>query len=156
MTFLEQLTEILHREEDEVLALYNDHLGKKTAGCGHLLIEADGDLFDAPLGTPISQEQSDAWFEQDVQTCINDARWLFPDLEEHPQTVAVVTSAMCFQMGLPATAGFKLFRQHIKDALEKNWMYAAAADEMLNSKWARVDTPARAERMAEMIRALAI
>ena len=33
MTFLEQLTEILHREEGEVLALYDDHLGKKPAGC---------------------------------------------------------------------------------------------------------------------------
>lgn len=150
MTFLEQLTEILHREEGEVLELYNDHLGKKTAGCGHLLIEADGDLFDAPLGTPISQEQSDAWFKQDVQTCINDARWLHPDLDDHPQAVGVVISAMAYQLGLPSLSRFKLFHQAIQDRV-----YDRAADEMIDSKWARIDTPARAKRMSWMIRALA-
>ena len=150
MTFLDHLTEILHREEGEVLELYNDHLGKKTAGCGHLLIEADGDLFDAPLGTPISQEQSDAWFEKDVQTCINDAHWLHPDLEEHPQVVGVVIAAMAYQLGLPSLASFRLFNQAIE-----NRQYQLAAQEMLNSKWAETDTPARAKRMAGLIEALA-
>jgi len=150
MTFLEQLTEILHREEGEVLELYNDTKGLKTAGCGHLLIEADGDLFDAPLGTPISQEQCDAWFKQDVQTCINDARWLHPDLDDHPQAVGVVISAMAYQLGLPSLSRFKLFHQAIQDRI-----YDRAADEMIDSKWARIDTPARAKRMAQMIRAVA-
>jgi len=150
MTFLEQLTEILHREEGEVLELYNDTKGLKTAGCGHLLIKADGDLFDAPLGTPISQEQSDAWFEKDVQTCINDARWLHPDLDEHPQVVGVVIAAMAYQLGLPSLTRFKLFHDHIQER-----QYDRAADEMLDSKWARIDTPARAQRMAQMIAALA-
>ena len=150
MTFLEELADILHREEGEVLELYNDHLGKKTAGCGHLLIEADGDLYHAPLGTPISQEQSDTWFKQDVQTCINDAHWLHPDLEEHPQVVGVVISAMCFQLGLPSCGRFKLFHQAIRDR-----QYQLASEEMLDSKWAKVDTPARARRMADLIAALA-
>lgn len=150
MTFLEQLTEILHREEGEVLELYNDTKGLKTAGCGHLLIEADGDLYHAPLGTPISQEQSDAWFEKDVQTCINDARWLHPDLDEHPQVVGVVIAAMAYQLGLPSLTRFRLFHDAIQDR-----QYEFAADEMLDSKWARIDTPARAARMAQMIAAIA-
>ena len=149
MTLLEQLTEILHREEGEVLELYNDTKGLKTAGCGHLLVEADGDLYHAPLGTPISQEQSDAWFAQDVQTCINDAHWLHPDLEEHPQVVGVVIAAMCFQLGLPSCSRFKLFHQAINGR-----QYQLAAKEMRDSKWAKVDTPARARRMADLIAAL--
>lgn len=53
---------------------------------------------------------------------------------------AVLTS-MAYQMGV---AGLDNFKNTLKAIQEKNWRLAA--DEMMNSKWARYDSPKRAAR----------
>jgi lysozyme len=58
----------------------------------------------------------------------------------------VVLEAMAFQMGIAGLLGFKNTLAMIQAG-----NYAAGAQGMLNSLWAR-QTPARAERMAEMMR----
>jgi lysozyme len=50
---------------------------------------------------------------------------------------------MVYQMGLSGVLGFRNFCAHFAAGA-----YRAAAMEMRNSKWARTDSPARAEREA--------
>ncbi len=54
---------------------------------------------------------------------------------------------MAFQLGVNGVANFK---KMIAALIARD--YAAAAREMLDSNWAKVQTPARAQRMAEMMR----
>lgn len=58
-----------------------------------------------------------------------------------------VLENMCFQLGWPKLAGFRRF---LAAAKARQW--EAASREMLDSKWAKVDCPARAQRLAQMIR----
>lgn len=58
-----------------------------------------------------------------------------------------VLMQMAFQLGRNRLLGFILTRQEIWD---RDW--EGAADEMLNSKWRKIDTPERAERMANAMR----
>ena len=57
-----------------------------------------------------------------------------------------VLHLMVFQMGVEGTKGFKQALAHMQMGL-----YHKAADELLNSLWAK-QTPKRAKRMAEMMR----
>jgi lysozyme len=58
-----------------------------------------------------------------------------------------VLQNMCFQLGWPRLSGFKKFL-----AAAKAGRWAEAATQMLDSKWARDDSPARAQRLAKMMR----
>jgi lysozyme len=58
-----------------------------------------------------------------------------------------VLADMCFQMG---RAGFNRFKKMV--AALHNGDFEKAADEILDSKYARDDTPARANRNAEIMR----
>lgn len=69
-------------------------------------------------------------------------RW-FQGLNEARQAVVV---SMAFQMGIAGFAGFKTTISLIEQG-----KYAAAATQMLTSKWAK-QTPPRAKRHAEMMR----
>ena len=53
---------------------------------------------------------------------------------------------MCFQMG---TQGLTKFRKMIDAIMRDDW--ATARVEALNSKWARSDSPTRAQRVAHML-----
>jgi lysozyme len=64
-----------------------------------------------------------------------------------PDKVKSVLIAMAYQMGVAGLMGFKNTLRYMS---ARDWKLAA--DEMLDSKWARKDTPARARRMAEVIR----
>ena len=58
-----------------------------------------------------------------------------------------VLANMGYQLGIAGLMGFK----RMLAALERG-DYEAASREMLGSKWARLDTPARAGRLAERMR----
>ena len=53
---------------------------------------------------------------------------------------------MCFQMG---TQGLAKFRKMVAAIMRDDW--ATAQAEALDSKWARSDSPARAQRVAHML-----
>ena len=75
---------------------------------------------------------------------------LLDDLDwygDMPPEVQGVIVEMCFQMGF---AGFCKFKKAISNMQDKNWK--VAADEMLDSKWARSDSPPRANRLADIDR----
>lgn len=64
-----------------------------------------------------------------------------------PTPAANALLNMAYQLGVPGLLGFAKTLALLRDG-----RYAAAADEALNSKWARHDTPARAAKVAAMIR----
>lgn len=56
---------------------------------------------------------------------------------------AAILIEMCFQMGEAGVRGFVKFLEHAKARRHEQ-----AADEMLDSKWAREDSPGRAKELA--------
>ena len=63
-----------------------------------------------------------------------------------PNEVQEVLIEMAYQMGVNGTMGFRNMLSELHDQ-----SFEAAADEMLNSKWA-VQTPSRARSLAEIVR----
>ena len=64
----------IHIAEEEGLKyeIYRCSEGYPTAGIGHLITEWDEEYFDKPIGTEVSKEQVDAWFEKDLNVAIGD------------------------------------------------------------------------------------
>lgn len=66
-----------------------------------------------------------------------------------PNVVQTVLICMAYQLGVHGVLGFKLAMSYLEARL-----YREASEEMLNSKWFKKDTPARAKRMSQMIAVL--
>lgn len=133
----------LRRDEGEVLHVYLDSKGVRTAGVGHNL-ESHG--INWSVDYPVAKEMSDSWLTSDVDavnleiyvrlpwasTALNDARF-------------GVLQNLAFNMGIKGLMGFKKTLGFIE-----NGLYSAAATEMLNSSWA-TQVGARADRLAEQM-----
>lgn len=133
----------LKRDEGERLVVYLDSKGIPTAGVGHNL-PAHG--IDLPVGSVITQEQSDEWLDQDIAQATVDLARACPwsmDLDEAREGVLL---NMCFNLGI---SGLLQFHHFIGKVQIGDW--AGAAVEMLNSLWARQVGP-RAARLAQQIR----
>lgn len=67
-----------------------------------------------------------------------------------------VMSDMLFNLGLPRFKTFKKMLAHLSklssDDDKNDKLWPLIADEMLDSKWAKLDVPVRAARLAEMMR----
>ena len=71
----------------------------------------------------------------------------FPWFNRLSEVRKQVLLSMAYQMGASGLLGFKQTLRYIEAG-----DYSRAAKEMLNSKWARHDSPARAKRLSEMMR----
>lgn len=132
-------------DEGVVFEIYEDHLGNKTVGIGHLITKDDPE-YGLPTGTPVSEQRVMELYEQDLDTAVDDVFTLFPMVREYPNRVKRVLINMAFNLGLKRLAGFKRMIGHVKRC---NWF--EAADEMLRSKWA-TQVPNRANALAKMMR----
>jgi|TARA_B100000953_G_scaffold158694_1_gene131199 lysozyme len=141
------LREQLKIDEGVKYEVYNDHLGYKTFGIGHLVVAGDLE-YGAPVGTQVSEERVNAVFDKDVQTYINESKKVFPNLESLLEEAQQVIVNMCFNMGAPRLSKFKRF---IAAVNESNW--SAAAVEMMDSRWA-TQVGLRAERLRDRINIL--
>lgn len=119
----------LKRDEGERLYVYPDSKGIPTAGVGHNL-EAHG--IDLPLGTPITQEQSDTWLDEDIQTVTDQLQSHLPWSDALDEVRLGVLQNMCFNMGIGKLIGF----HHFLGFMESG-NYDIAANEMLDSVWAK-------------------
>jgi lysozyme len=72
----------------------------------------------------------------------------FPPIVRMPNVVQMVLICMAYQLGVSGLLGFKNTLRHMEARL-----FREAAKEMMNSKWARADSPARAKRMADLVSA---
>ena len=113
-----------------------------VVGIGHDVKEHD----NLELGERITINEMNTLLQTDLDEALEHAYDLLSDGRNHPQDVRLVIAAMCYQLGRQGTSKFKkMFAAiEIRD-------YAAAADEMLNSKWAE-QTTRRAQTMASIMR----
>jgi|TARA_R110000851_G_scaffold138230_1_gene274433 lysozyme len=144
---INKLREQLKIDEGVKYEVYDDHLGYKTFGIGHLITTKDEE-YGAIIGTIVSEKRVNAVFDTDVNTYIDEAKKVFGNLEEMPQEAQQVIVNMCFNMGSPRLSQFKKFIKAIHD---EDWTTASV--EMLNSKWAK-QVGERANRLSDRIKAI--
>ena len=125
--------------------VYLDTLNKRTIGVGHLCVEDfwedDKEYEESFLMTIL---------EHDLQTAIKGAKDLMAengcmDIDEQAEELII---EMVFQLGKTGVSKFKNMWKALS-GLE----YSAAADQMLDSRWAK-QTPNRANGMADVMRSL--
>lgn len=144
---INKLREQLKIDEGVKYEVYDDHLGYKTFGIGHLVKSTDEE-YGVPVGTPVSEERVNSVFDKDVITYIDESKKVFGNLEDMPGEVQQVIVNMCFNMGAPRLSQFKKFIRAIHD---EEW--ATASLEMLDSKWAN-QVGERANRLSDRIKAI--
>lgn len=137
----------LKRDEGERLEVYLDSKGIPTAGVGHNL-PAHG--LDLPVGSAITQEQSDEWLEQDIGQAtlllVQHCPWAM-DLDPIREGALL---NMIFNMGWgDGTKGLSTFHHFL--AMMRGAAWESAATEMLDSLWAK-EVGVRAERLAQQVR----
>lgn len=129
----------LKKEEGVVKHAYQDHLGYWTIGVGRLI--------DKRKGGGLSDEEIDYLLNNDIEKKIAEVRKALPWFDNLTSNRKAVLVAMAFQMGTKGLLGFKNTLKMIEAG-----DYEKAAKGMLNSKWAKSDSPARAKRTAELMR----
>jgi GH24 family phage-related lysozyme (muramidase) len=146
---LEELKEHIKLEEGVKLndngehILYNDSLGYKTLGIGHLVKATDPEN-EMEVGTVVSQERVDECFEADLYVAINDMEKFTEDMNVDENVKECITH-MVFQLGLPRLNKFKNFKQALLDGDIKT-----AQAEMKDSLWYR-QTTNRADRLIQKL-----
>lgn len=145
---VDKLREQLKIDEGVKYEIYLDHLGYPTFGIGHLITEADEE-HGKPVGTKITEERVNAVFNKDVEIYVNEAKKVFPNINDLPSEAQEVIVNMCFNMGAPRLAKFKKF---IAGVNAGDWNTAAI--EMMDSRWAN-QVGNRAVRLRDRIKALA-
>ena len=138
---IEHLKKDIMFEEGVKYEVYNDHLGYKTFGVGHLCRATDPEN-EMEVGTPVSKERVDECFEVDLYVAINDAEKFCEGIEVDDNIKECVTH-MVFQLGLPRLNKFRNFKQALVDG-----DIAKAQIEMKDSLWYR-QTTNRADRLIE-------
>ena len=139
---LEELKEDLIKEEGLKYEIYRCSEGYPTAGIGHLITEWDEEYYSLPIGSEVSKEQVDKWFEADLYVAMNDME-KFCDGMQVDENVKECVTQMAFQLGLPRLNKFKNFKQALIDG-----DIAKAQAEMKDSRWYK-QTTNRAERLIE-------
>lgn len=122
-----------------MLHAYQDHLGFWTIGVGILI--------DARKGGGITQDESRYLLRNRIKRKEAELEQRFEWWHSLDNTRQGVLLCMAYQLGTNGVANFKKMcaALRVRD-------YQRAADEMLDSNWARVQTPARAQRMAQIMR----
>jgi len=144
---INKLREQLKIDEGVKYEVYDDHLGYKTFGIGHLVTAKDEE-YGAKVGHPVSEKRVNAVFDNDVETYVTESKKVFSDLDKLPDEAQEVIVNMCFNMGAPRLSKFKKFVAAVNDG---NW--STAAVEMMDSRWAK-QVGVRAERLRDRIKAL--
>lgn len=145
---IERLRKDLEHDEGVCHEIYLDHLGLRTVGIGRLLVEGDPE-YALDVGTPVSKERVDEWFEIDIRNCLEDCANIFMNWEELPDEAKCILANMAFNLGGPRLRKFS----KMIDAIHRE-DFAAAADEMHDSRWRR-QVPQRAGRLITRMRAIA-
>ena len=113
---------------------YKDKLGIPTIGYGTKL--------------PLTEEEAEMLLQHRLDKKILELSDKEPFYLELPQKAQEVIANMAYQMGVNGVLKFKKMWKALK-----NGDFQKAADEMLDSRWAK-QTPNRARELAEIMRSL--
>ena len=130
--------------EGKINKIYKDHLGNATFGIGHLVLPTD----DLEEGVEYPDEKVMEIFEKDFEISKEGANLFIPEENIHPTAFGIVIE-MCFQLGLPRLQKFKRFHYHLNKC-----EYEESAAEMLDSVWAKKQTPNRAKALADKMKSI--
>ena len=132
---MKDLLEKIKHHEGFVEHVYDDSLGIPTIGYGFAIkvLVLDEDIAEDILMRKLEKLK-------------RNANSRFQWLEDMPQEVQAVVLNMCYQLGV---TGVSKFRKAISALQEGDW--DEAADEMLDSLWAR-QTPNRAKELSDIVR----
>jgi lysozyme len=83
----------------------------------------------------------------DIEEVAEDLKKIFKDFDRFPDHIQEVLANMRFQMG---PRGFRSFNNMINAV--NAWDFSRMQIEMMDSKWARHDTPQRARKMLEIVK----
>jgi len=114
---------------------YKDTVGKLTIGVGRNLDDVG-----------ISEDEAAHLLENDILVARNELLFAFPAFSQMQPVRQDALTNMVFNMGITR---FKGFKNMIAALVEQN--YQLAADEMLDSKWAR-QVGSRADELAYQMR----
>ena len=142
----------IKQHEGFVPSVYEDTLGFKTIGFGHLVTEKDNFV----VGEIYSPEELEGVFNQDYDIAVADGKLIIETMiksfdsltDKQKEVVESVIIEMCFNLGRPRVLKFKMFIQALNDK-----DFRKAADEMMDSRWA-VQVKERALVLSTMIRGL--
>jgi len=142
---MDRLLESVKKHEGYRNKVYLDTLGKRTVGVGHLCVEdfwEDDKEYEEKFLMDI--------LEADLQNAIKGAKDLMAqhgcmDIDEKAEEIII---EMIFQLGKTGVSKFKNMWKALSGL-----QYSAAADQMLDSRWAK-QTPNRANGMADIMRSL--
>jgi len=130
-----RLLRTIERHEDYRQLPYRCTAGYLTGGIGRNL-ETKG----------ISYSEARFMLKNDLDECRWDLAGIFQSFDSYPDHVQEVLMNMRFQLG---SGGFRSFKRFI--GAIKGWDFDRAQTEMLDSKWAKKDTPARAKELAGVL-----
>jgi len=144
---IEQLRLELELDEGCKYVTYKCSEDRLTFGIGHLVLPDDPE-YDQPVGTTVSSDRVTECFDKDVGTVIAESKKLYPQFDSLPEDVKLIICNMLFNLGLPTLSKFK----DMKAAIDAE-QWSAAADAMLDSKWAR-QLPNRSGRLITRMRSV--
>ena len=134
---MKDLLESIKHHEGFVEHVYDDSLGIPTIGYGFAIkdLELEEDLCEEIL------------FRK-LRTLSASVIGKFPFFDYLPSDCKDVLMEMCYQLGV---TGVSKFKKALKAMEDGDW--EKAADEMLDSKWAK-QTPNRAKELSNIVRSL--
>jgi|TARA_R100001594_G_C3968194_1_gene247169 lysozyme len=135
---MEKLIEAIKESEGFVPTVYKCTAGYDTIGYGFAIkdLYIDEDIAEMILHRKLSLLAE--------RVCDK-----FPFVKDLPQEAQDVVYEMCYQLGI---TGFSKFKKTIQ--FLRLGSYKSAAVEMLDSRWAREQTPNRAKRLSDIIKEL--
>ncbi|MDI9276186.1 lysozyme [Pantoea sp. EABMAA-21] len=143
-----QIIQIMNFEEGYREKPYLDTLGYPTVAGGIKIGPQGASLANYIFTVP--KQVGDVWKLSIVTGMLN-------EMKQYPSLVAAlaqcnparqdVLQSMAYQMGVPGLVKFKKSLIYISNA-----DFTSAANEMLNSSWAKTQSPSRAKRHADVMR----
>jgi len=101
--------------------------------------------------TYITREEADKVLEIRLNNLFeNKLKKIIPNIESHPVEIQSVFLEMLYQLG---EGTLRRFRKTLKYLNMRD--YAKTAEEMLDSRWAKIQTPRRAQELANIVRQFA-
>ena len=134
---MKDILESIKHHEGFVKHVYDDSLGIPTIGYGFAI----KDLV-------LEEDLCDEILLRKLRILGRSVMSKFPFFDSLPSDCKTVLMEMCYQLGV---TGVSKFKKALKAMEDGDW--EKAADEMLDSKWAK-QTPNRAKEMSDIIRSL--
>jgi len=138
-TLKTEVAKILEHEEGFRSHVYEDTLGFATIGIGRCI--------HGGVGVGLSYSEAVYLLKNDVFRCVTELENAFSWFKNTDHERQKILVCLVFQLGLPKLKRFKL----MLEAFESQ-NYESAALELLDSRFAREQVPARAKRIADAIR----